>query len=57
MAGEEIFFRRQAQMQREQAAGTDLVSVRERCERAASAWDAMAERAERFEKLKIGRSG
>lgn len=51
------FFRRQADVQREQAASADLANVRERCERAANAWEVMAERAEKSEKLRAGRSG
>lgn len=52
---ESEFFRRQAQAQRTQAAESGLMLVRERCERAAAAWDAMAERAEKSEKLRVGR--
>jgi len=51
------FFRRQAGLQREQAAAADLANVRERCERAAEAWEVMAERAEKSERLRAGRSG
>lgn len=53
---EASFFRRQAGLQREQAAGADLANVRDRCERAALAWEAMAERAEKSERLRAGRT-
>jgi hypothetical protein len=33
-----------------------LVNVRERCERAASAWTAMADRAEKTEAMRVGRN-
>jgi hypothetical protein len=49
-------FRKQAAVQRAQAAETALVLVRDRCERAALAWDAMAERAEKSQRLRIGRA-
>ena len=49
------FFRRQAAVQREQATSSALALVRDRCERAASAWDALAVRAEKSERLRIGR--
>jgi len=48
-------FRKQAATQRTQAEETNLVLVRDRCERAARAWDAMAERAEKSQQLRIGR--
>lgn len=50
------FYRRQAENQRTQAAASDLDRVRERCERAAAAWTAMADRAELTERSRATRS-
>jgi hypothetical protein len=46
------FYRVQALDMRQQAEAAALPSVRERCERAASAWEAMIDRAEKFEAQK-----
>ncbi len=43
------FCRNQAATQRSDAATATLQNVRERCERAAASWDAMAIRAERVD--------
>jgi hypothetical protein len=55
MSNDATFFRQQATTQRAAAAEADLDNVRERCERAASSWEAMASRAERTEKLRADR--
>lgn len=47
MANDAPFYRRQANLQRADAAAATLANVRERCERAALSWDEMAARAER----------
>ena len=49
MSRDDIFFRNQAELERANAADATLQNVRERCERAASSWEAMAVRAERAE--------
>ncbi len=49
MPSDAVFFRTQAEMQRSAAAVATLDNVRERCERAAASWQAMAERAQRAE--------
>ena len=49
MSRDAIFFRNQAELERSNAADATLQNVRERCERAAASWDAMAVRAERAE--------
>jgi len=41
------FYREQAALQRTVASETALPSVRDRCERAANAWDGMADRSDR----------
>ena len=55
MSNDAAFFRRQAITQREAASAATLDNVRERCERAAASWDAMAVRAERTDKLRADR--
>lgn len=44
MAVTETYYRERAEEARTQAAEADLVNVRERCLRAAAAWDVMAAR-------------
>ncbi len=56
MSNDAAFFRRQASTQRDAASAATLDNVRERCERAASSWDAMAIRAERTDKLRADRA-
>jgi hypothetical protein len=55
MSNDAAFFRRQADTQRVEASAATLDNVRERCERAAASWDAMALRAERTDKLRADR--
>jgi len=55
MSNDAAFFRRQASTQRVDASAATLDNVRERCERAAASWDAMATRAERTDKLRADR--
>lgn len=55
MSNDALFCRDQAIQQRAHAADAVLTNVRERCERAASTWEAMAARAERTEKLRAQR--
>ena len=47
MPSQAEFYRTQAKVMREQAAGAVLENVRDRCLRSAEAWTQMAERAER----------
>jgi hypothetical protein len=47
-----LFYRKQADTERANAAGAALENVRERCERAAASWEAMASRAERTDTLR-----
>lgn len=47
-----LFYRKQADAERANAAAAALDNVRERCERAARSWDAMASRAERTDTLR-----
>ncbi|MGE7205589.1 hypothetical protein ACQKJZ_07905 [Sphingomonas sp. NPDC019816] len=49
MSRDAVFFRTQAEIERGNAADASLQNVRERCERAAASWEAMAIRAERAE--------
>jgi hypothetical protein len=56
MSNESEHCRRQAETQRSAAAEATLANVRERCERAALSWDAMAVRAERTERLRTERA-
>ena len=49
MSRDAIFFRNQAEIERNNAADATLQNVRDRCERAAASWDAIAVRAERAE--------
>lgn len=55
MSNDAAFFRQQASTQRDAASDATLSNVRERCERAAASWDAMALRAERTDKLRADR--
>lgn len=55
MADDAAFFRSQAALQRATAMESTLDNVRERCERAAASWDAMASRAEHSAALKAKR--
>jgi hypothetical protein len=50
MANDAAFYRDRAELERANAGATNLANVRERCERAAASWDAMAVRAERVAK-------
>ncbi len=50
-------YRAQAAKAQADADAATLENVRERCQRSATAWAEMAERAERVEKLRVGRSG
>lgn len=52
MSDNALFYRKQADTERANAAGAVLVNVRERCERAAASWEAMASRAERTDTLR-----
>ena len=52
MAGQELFYRERAAECRNQAENTDLSNVRQRCLSAAIAWDNMAVRMERTQKLR-----
>ncbi|RXR30376.1 hypothetical protein [Sphingobium fluviale] len=49
------FCRTQANQARNDALSTPLDNVRERCMRSATAWEQMADRAERIEKTKSDR--
>lgn len=51
------FYRARAAEQRNAAVQATLDNVRERCERAALAWEVMADRAERTETLRLQREG
>ncbi len=55
MSNDAAFFRRQASTQRLEASAATLDNVRQRCERAAASWDAMATRAERTDTLRAER--
>ena len=52
MSDNALFYRKQAETERANAADAVLSNVRERCERAASSWEAMASRAERTDTLR-----
>ena len=52
MTDNALFFRKQADAERSNAAEATLANVRERCERAARSWDAMASRAERTDTMR-----
>jgi hypothetical protein len=47
-----LFYRKQAETERANADAAVLANVRERCERAAASWEAMASRAERTDTLR-----
>ncbi len=51
------FYRTQATKAASDAAAATLDNVRDRCLRAAAAWDTMAERIERTEAMREGRPG
>lgn len=52
MSSDATFFRKQADAERSNASRASLDNVRDRCERAAMSWEAMASRAERTEQLR-----
>lgn len=52
MTDNALFYRKQAETERANASAAVLGNVRERCERAASSWEAMAARAERTDTLR-----
>jgi hypothetical protein len=52
MAVTELFYRERAEEARAQADESELVNVRERCLRAAAAWDVMAARVSRTARLR-----
>ena len=52
MSDNALFYRKQAETERANADAAVLSNVRERCERAASSWEAMAARAERTDTLR-----
>ncbi|HEU0043979.1 hypothetical protein [Sphingomonas sp.] len=52
MSDNALFYRKQADTERANADAAVLANVRERCERAASSWEAMASRAERTDTLR-----
>jgi hypothetical protein len=52
MSGDAEFFRKQANLERANAASATLDNVRDRCDRAASSWEAMAVRAERTQTMR-----
>ncbi len=51
------FYRAQATKAAADAAAATLENVRDRCLRAAAAWENMAERIERVEEMRAGRTG
>ena len=51
------FYRTQAAKAAADAAASSLDNVRDRCLRAAAAWESMAERIERVEEMRVGRTG
>jgi hypothetical protein len=51
------FYRTQAAKSAAEAAAATLGNVRDRCLRAAAAWETMAERIERTETMRAGRTG
>lgn len=52
MSDNALFYRKQAETERNNATAAVLDNVRERCERAAESWEAMASRAERTDTLR-----
>ena len=52
MSSDATFFRKQADLERSNATEATLDNVRDRCERAASSWEAMAIRAERTQTMR-----
>lgn len=52
MTDNALFYRKQAETERTNASEANLSNVRERCERAAQSWEAMASRAERTDTLR-----
>ena len=52
MSDNALFYRKQAETERANASAAVLSNVRERCERAATSWEAMAARAERTDTLR-----
>lgn len=57
MADTAAFYRERAAAERANADVATLDNVRERCDRAASSWNAMAVRAERTQTLRATREG
>ena len=57
MADTAAFYRERAAVERANADQATLDNVRERCDRAASSWNAMAVRAERTQTLRATREG
>jgi hypothetical protein len=55
MSRDAQFFREQAELQRAAASEATLDNVRERCERAAVSWEAMATRSEATERRRVER--
>lgn len=51
------FYRTQATKASADAEASTLDNVRDRCLRAAAAWESMAERIERVEEMRVGRTG
>lgn len=56
MSSDATFFRKQADQERSNASAANLDNVRDRCERAARSWEAMAARAERTEAMRDQRA-
>jgi len=56
MSSDATFFRKQADQERSNASEANLDNVRDRCERAARSWEAMAARAERTEAMRDQRA-
>ncbi|MGI4877238.1 MAG: hypothetical protein ACRYG4_07110 [Janthinobacterium lividum] len=50
-----LFYRDQASKQQEDANAAILDNIRERCQRAANAWNSMADRLERTEEMRVRR--
>lgn len=55
MADEAAMYRKRAEDERSNAATATLSNVKDRCERAAQSWDAMAARIEHTQKLRAAR--
>ena len=57
MADTAAFYRERAETERANAERATLDNVKERCDRAAKSWQAMANRAERTQTLRAAREG